>query len=245
MKALRRSWKRLAGTLAGGRRRAEMATELAEEFDSHLRLLIADNLRRGMSPAEARRAALVTFGGLALAAEDYRRQTGLPWFETLRQDLRYAVRGMRRSPGFTAVAVACLALGIGANTAVLSILNAVMLRMLPVAHPEQLVQLTYRSKKPAAGVFNHSNSGYGATSLPYPAFAAMRRATHSVAGVFAYVPLGFNSHSLMVNTGSNPSMAGGEMVSGNFFQVLGVAPMGRPLTDDDLKPGTPNVAVVS
>ncbi|HTX34058.1 MAG TPA: ABC transporter permease [Bryobacteraceae bacterium] len=241
MKTLRRAWKRLAGSLTGGRREADMA----EEFESHVRLLIDDNLRRGMSPSEARRAALVTFGGLALARENYRRQRGLPWIETLRQDLRYALRGMRRSPGFTSVAIACLALGIGANTAVLSVLNAVMLRMLPVSHPEQLVQLTYDSKKPAASVFRHSNSGYGTTSLPYPAFAAMRRANHSVAGVFAYVPLGFNGHSLMVNTGSNPSMASGEMVSGNFFQVLGVVPMGRVLTDDDVQPGAPNVAVVS
>jgi predicted permease len=241
MKALRRVWNRLLGSLAGSRREADMA----DEFDTHLGLLTEDNLRRGLAPEEARRQALLTFGGLDSAKEDYRDQRGLGWIAAIRQDLRYAIRGMRRSPGFTAVAAACLALGIGANTAIFSILDAVMLRSLPVSQPGQLVMISYRSKMyPRA--FRRTGSGYGSTSLPYTAYETIRQGTQTLSGVFAFVPLGFNNRSLTVNLGGTPSVAGGEMVSGNFFQVLGVAPIaGRALTDDDLQPGAPNVTVVS
>jgi len=241
MKTLRRVWKRLAGSLAGSRREAEMAAE----FDAHIRLLVEENLRRGMPAEEAWRAALITFGGVEWAKERYRDQRGLSWIANLRQDLLYAFRGMRRSPGFTAVAAGCLALGIGANTAIFSILNAVMLRTLPVANPEQLVTLSYQSKSYPRSL-RVTGSGYGSTSLPYAAYEALRQATQTLSGVFAFVPLGFNNHSLIVNIGGQPGVAGGEMVSGNFFQVLGVAPAaGRPIHEDDLKPGAPNVAVVS
>ena len=219
---------------------------MAEEFEAHLRLMIDDNLRRGMPSEEARRAALIEFGGLTSAKEQYRAQRGLPWIETLRQDLRYAMRGMRRSPGFTAVAVGCLALGIGANTAILSILEAVMIRMLPVSHPEQLVLLNYATKVHTRGGLRFTSSGYGNTSLAYPSFQAMRGATQAVSAVFAYVPVGFFSNrGLTVNADGHAGVAGGAMVSGNYFQALGVAPMGRALIDDDVQPGAPNVTVVA
>ena len=241
MKFIRRAWKRFTGSLAGDRREAE----LADEFESHIRLLTDDNLRGGMSPAEARRAALVTFGGVEPAKEQFRDQRGFPWIAAFRQDLRYALRGMRRSPGFTAAAVGCLALGIGANTAIFSVVNAVMLRSLPVSHPEQLVLLSYQSQSyPKA--LRQTGSGYDQMSLPYQAWQAFRRGGPKVSGVLAFVPLGFNNRSVAVTTGGTPTVAGGEMVSGNYFSVLGVSPLlGRAIADGDLEPAAPDVAVVS
>jgi sugar phosphate isomerase/epimerase len=97
-----------------------------------------ENLRRGMSPAEARRAAALTFGSVEAAKESYRDRRGFPAFEFLRQDVRYGLRGMRRNPLFTAIAVACLALGIGTNAAIFSVVNGAMLRSLPVSRPGRL-----------------------------------------------------------------------------------------------------------
>jgi predicted permease len=241
MKALRRVWRRLIGTLTGGSREAD----LADELESHVQMMVDDNLRRGMTPSEARRAALVTFGGIEPSKELYRDQSGFAWIENLRQDVRYAFRGIRKSPGFTAVAVACLALGIGANTAIFTIVNAVMIHMLPVRQPEQLVLLSYQSKSYPRGL-RKTGSGYGRTSLPHVAFESMQKGTQSLSGLFAFVPVGFNNRSLTVRVKGQPDVAAGEMVGGTYFSVLGVSPvLGRPITEEDLKPDAPYVAVVS
>ena len=241
MKRLRRAWKRLTGSLAGTVREAE----LADEFASHIRLLTEDNLRCGMSAAEARRAALVTFGGVEPAKESWRDQRGFPWIAACRQDLRYAWRGMRRSPGFTAAAVGCLALGIGANTSIFSVENAVMLRSLPVSHPEQLALLTYHSKSNPRAV-RQAGSGHGVTSLPYPVWQSLRSGSAKVSGVLAFVPLGFDNQSIAIDAGGSTNAAGGEMVSGNYFSLLGVSPLlGRAIADADLEPAAANVAMLS
>jgi predicted permease len=241
VKALRRAWNRLAGSLAGGRREAE----LADEFEAHIYMLTEENLRRGMSPAEARRTALITFGGLEAAKESYRDQRGLPTLDSFRQDVRYALRGMRRNPVFTAVAVACLALGIGANTAIFSLFNAVMLRSLPVSHPEQLVFFQYVPKGRTSTV-RRLSSGYGQTSLPYATYEAFRDHARTLAGVFVFVSSGIEGNGLTVNVGGQPLTTDGEMVTGSYFSVLGVSPIwGRAIVDSDLSPGSPNVAVIS
>ena len=115
--------------------------ELAEEIESHLQLHIEDNLRAGMNPEDARRDALLKFGSIESTKEKYRDRRSLPSVESLAQDLRYATRILRKNPGFTTVAVVTLALGIGANTAMYSIVHAVMPRTLQVREPDQPVRV--------------------------------------------------------------------------------------------------------
>ena len=209
-----------------------LESELNTELRAHLEALTEENIGRGMSIEEARYTARREFGGIEQTKENYRDQRGLSFFETLAQDLRYAVRMLLKSPGFAGVAILTLALGIGANTVLFSFVNAVLLSSLPVRHPEELVVVKYTDPE----------SGEAEEDFSYPMYQAIRDKSAAFAGVLTRSGLDFN-----VSYGGQSERAVGEMVSGNYFETIGVRPfLGRLIApDDDLAPGERPVTVLS
>jgi len=228
MRKLRAWFLRLGGLF--GKERQER--ELAEEFESHLQMHIEDNLRRGMTAEEARRDALIKLGGLESAKERYRDRRGLPGMETLLQDIRYGARMLRKNPGFSAVAVLTLALGIGANTAIFSLLDSVVMRFLPVEKPEQLVQITRRGPEPG-----HE----GVPSFTNPIWEQVRDQQDVFSGTLA-----FGAQQFDLAQGGEAHYAKGLWVSGDFLRTLGVhAAAGRLINVADDQRGCSGVAVLS
>jgi predicted permease len=163
---------------------------------------------------------------------------------TLLQDIKYAIRMMIKSPGFAAVAVLTLALGIGANTAIFSLMDAVMLKSLPVNNAKQLVLFTWDDNKwpPLYG-----QTGWDSRfSFSYPEFEAFQKQNNTLSSVFTFAPLGASADNTAVTVDGNAGLANGVMVSGEFFSGLGVSPlMGRGITEQDEDKGAPRVAVIS
>jgi putative ABC transport system permease protein len=137
MRHIRAALARLAGVFTKHR----LDDDLRDELQSHLDMETAENIRRGMNPADARRKALLASGGLTVAAESVRAQRGLPWLESIAADIKYALRALRHSPAFTSIVVITLALGIGANTAIFSVVRGVLLKPLPHRDGDRLVYL--------------------------------------------------------------------------------------------------------
>jgi len=225
--------------------------DLDEELHSHLEMLVEENVRRGMSIGEARREARRSFGGVVQTKEIYRDQRGLPIVETFIQDIRYGFRILRKNPGFTTVAVLTLALGIGANSAIFSVLDAVMLQTLPVRNPQQLLLVNWTSKDWPAIVEDLEGSnrkdpesgGWISESVPYPLYEALRTQNTTLSEVFAFSA---NVNSFNVQFDGKPHSAASEPVSGNYFNGLGVQTvLGRPILPSDDLATAPPVAVVS
>jgi predicted permease len=227
---------RIRGLLA----RRGVDRDFEQELDAHLALLMDENVRRGMTLEEARRAAHVRLGGVAQLRETHRELQGLPRLETLGRDIRYGLRMLRNSPGFTAVAVLTLALGIGANTAVFSVINAVMLRMLPVHDPERLVQVAFQGK--------HSSQSFVGESFPYPVFEQLRQRNQVFSDVAAFTYwTSFDAHLEGPSPSAGNESIKAQVVTVNFFSLLGVnAVIGRTFApDEDNGAGAHPVAVIS
>lgn len=160
------------------------------------------------------------------------------------QDARYALRVLAKSPAFTAIAVLTLALGIGANTAIFSLVDAVMLKTLPVKNPQQLVLTAWDNNK-WPGHWGQ-DGGDSRLSFSYPMFEQFRERNQSLSSIFAWVPLGFTPQNITASINGEPTLANGMMVTGNYFSGLGIKPLlGRALTDADEPAGAPRVAVIS
>ncbi|HLY63780.1 MAG TPA: ABC transporter permease [Terriglobia bacterium] len=233
-------------------RRTRLEQDMNEEVRAHLEMMIEENVRRGMSRGEARFAALREFGGIDQMKEVYREQRGLLMFGTLIQDLRYGLRILGKSPAFTSVVVLSLALGIGANTAIFSLIDAVMLKMVPVSHPEELLQLHWSSKVWPDAVLDdlegstfqdESGSHVTSGSFSYAAYRAIRDGNHVFSDTFAVAA---NDIELNVGIGGRAESANGRAVSGNYFTALGVtAALGRTLIPSDDSESSPPAAVLS
>jgi putative ABC transport system permease protein len=225
--------------LAGLVGRDERDRELAEELETHLQMQIDDNLRTGMNPREARRQALVKLGGVTQTKEECRRQRGFPMIQDLWQDLRYGVRILAKQPGFTAVAALALALGIGVNTAILSVVNGFVLRPLSAEKPDELVA-PYWGKKTDAEVWG---------DFSYPNYVDLREQNKSFSDLCAWreTSAGVSSSESRNASGDERAEVGwGELVSANYFDVMGVKPMlGRGfLPEEDRTPNTHPVTVI-
>lgn len=226
--------------------------EFADEIESNLQLHIAENVGAGMSQEEARRQAMIRLGGVEQAKEAYRDQRGLPLLDSFFQDLRFAARMLRRSSGFSAIVVLTLALGIGANTALFTIVDAVLLKPLPVKDPERLVLMVWDSpnhKIPLAENYSgtatsdYSSTGnIEGTSFPYITFERMEQSKGTFSDVFAFA----TSPKLNVVVDGNAAVATAQFITGDYFDGLGArAWLGRTLTPADQEPSAAPAAVVT
>jgi predicted permease len=217
-------------------RRRQVEQEMNEELRYHLDLQIEENIDKGMTPEEARYAALRAMGGVERRKEECRDMRGVRLIEELMQDFRYGLRTLRKSPGFTAVAVLSLALGIGANTAIFSVFDPIVIKSLPVKNPEELFILK---------TVDHRGEESGA--FVYSFFKLLRARTQVFSGIFAE-PGGSRTVDMAGSEpGNQTERATLLFVSGEYFEVLGVnAFLGRTLTTaDNQTPGAHPVAVLS
>ncbi len=230
----------LASRVQGWLSLRRVEEDFARELDSHLEMLTEENLRRGMPPEEARRAARVRLGGMTQLREAHRELHTLPFLDTLLQDTRYALRTLRKNPGFTTVAVLTLALGIAVNATMFSLVSAFLLRRPSGRDPQRVAVVS--SVNPNQ-VFH-----YDAFPVSAPTYLAWREANH----VFADMAVADEYRTVNMSAVSQPATAGrpeaiqSAAVSPNYFTVLGVAPqLGRTFADGEDQPGRDRVVILS
>ncbi|HYL75083.1 MAG TPA: ABC transporter permease [Bryobacteraceae bacterium] len=223
-------------------------SDFQQEIQSHLEMEADDLAEEGSNPGDAKYQARREFGNVAAAEERFYESQRWLWFEQLWQDIRYGLRMMHHSPGFTFIAVLSLALGIGANTAVFSVVDAILVKTLPVRAPEELRILSWvRSEKEPVG--NHS--GYNMNdpqtgqpvsgSFSYPIYQLIRDHVSQFSDLVAFVPNQFT-----VTADGSSDFASGQFVSGNYFTGLGARTLlGRPILEGDDAAGKPRVVVLT
>lgn len=222
---LRRGVRRLAALL----RKRSLDRELEDEILAHLELAEREGVERGLSPEEARRAARRSFGGIEQVKEEHREGRSIQWIETLLRDLRYGLAAVRRAPGFSAVVIGVLALGIGANVAMFSVVDAVLLRPLPFAEPDRIVGVW---EAPRPGVVN-------ATSAPD--FLDWKR----LATVFEALSAEQSISAALTNQGE-PTRLSGKAVTADYFRVFATrVQLGRTFLPEEDQPGAASVIVLS
>jgi predicted permease len=225
LRQLRAWFMRIAGLFG----QEQQDRELAEELESHLQLHIDDNVRAGMKPEEARRQAILKLGGVTQTAEEYRRRRGIPMLEDFWNDLRYGARGLLRQRAFTVVALLTLALGIGANTAIFSIVNGVLLRPLPFPDADRVLIL-YETIK-----------GVGVTAISVPNLRDWQQQNTVFEAIAAYERTAFS-----LENGDGAERLRGLRVEASYFDVLGIKPLiGRTFLKGEDEAGKERVVVLS
>jgi len=213
----------LRSLAAGLLQRQRIETSMQEEIRFHMAAYADDLVRSGVPRSEAERRARIEFGAVDRVREDCRQAIGLRWFDDLRGDLRYAGRMLRRNPAFASVAVLSLGLGIGANTAIFSLIDTVLLKSLPVKQPERLFFID-----------NSGGRSGGSSAPPYPCYETLRDHNRYFSAMAA-----FAGDRFKVTIDGAQEQITGQYTSGSYFEVLGIrAVYGRVLTpSDDSQPG--------
>jgi predicted permease len=221
--------------------RRRLETDLEKELRFHFELQIAEKMRSGVSESEARRLTRLEFGGIEQVKEDCRESRGTLWLEYLVQDIRFGLRQLRKSPGFTLIAILSLTLAIGANTAIFTLLNAILLRPLPVENPRELLVFGNGRERGSAGVL--PNGSWNLFS--YAFFRDFRQQATSYSGIAAVNSMQLATKSSTAGAGYQTTHV--DLVSGSYFSVLGVpAFLGRTIGEsDDGVAGRGAVAVAS
>jgi predicted permease len=245
-----RIWSRVRSWARAVARRSQMEREMDAELRFHIEAFAEELMRGGVAREEALRRARIEFGGMERAKEECREARGTNFIDSLVQDLRFGLRMLTKAPGFTSVVVLSLALGIGANTAIFTLLDAILFKMLPVKNPQELALLQWavpdKRDQPSlwydGSTWTEGGEHIG-FSFSYPAFQQFRARNDVLSDMFAFADLG---NDMNVVADGEPGLAHAQMGSGRIFSTLGVQPVtGRLFEDSDDRPGAPPVCIIS